>query len=92
MDQPCAVGKDFNPQSCRFIKGCRTGYTRNKHLKCVKDLTGYLKKRSFPKEKIGLMKALFSNEESNDGLYNSPPLSKGKTKHLKREKKSQSLK
>jgi hypothetical protein len=86
MDQPCAVGKDFNPQSCRFIKGCRTGYSRDKDFKCVKDLSGTLKKRSFPKEKVGLMKALFSNEESNDGLYNSPPLSvlKRKSKRLRK--------
>ena len=86
MNQPCAVGKDFNPVSCRFIKGCRSGYSRDKDFKCVKDLTGTLKKRSFPKEKVGLMKALFSNEELNDGLYNSPPLpvSKRKSKRLRK--------
>lgn len=84
MDQPCAVGKDFNPVSCRFIKGCRSGYSRNKDFECVKDLTGTLKKRSFPKEKVGLMKALFSNEELNDGLYNSPPVLKRKSKRLRK--------
>jgi ribA/ribD-fused uncharacterized protein len=86
MDQPCAVGKDFNPQSCRFIKGCRSGYSRDKEFKCVKDSSGTLKKRSFTKEKVGLMKALFSNEELNDGLYNSPPLPvlKRKSKRLRK--------
>ena len=73
--EDCTFGKDFNKKTCRYIKGCRNGYSRNKEFKCVKDTTGELKKRSFAKEKIGLMKELFSNSNINsNGLFNSPPL------------------
>ena len=82
----CAIGKDLNPKTCRYIKGCRKGYTRNKDFKCVKNSN--ISQKSIPviKEKVKLLKDLFSN---NNGLMNSPPLkSRSKSKHLKRTKKS----
>ena len=61
-------------------------YSRNKDFKCVKDISGELKKRSFAKEKIGLMKELFSNSSINsNGLVNSPPFPRSRTKRLKKD-------
>jgi predicted NAD-dependent protein-ADP-ribosyltransferase YbiA (DUF1768 family) len=80
--EDCRIGKDFNEKTCRYIKGCRNGYSRNMDFKCVKDTSGTLKKRSYAKEHFGLMKDLFSNIDSN-GLFNSPPSRRGKTKRLR---------
>ena len=79
----CKDGKDFNPKTCRYIQSCKPGYSRNKDFKCVKDPTA--PKRSVGKEKLGLLKGLFSNQSSN-GLVNSPPSSRSKSKRLKRTK------
>jgi predicted NAD-dependent protein-ADP-ribosyltransferase YbiA (DUF1768 family) len=82
--EDCRFGKDFNPKTCRYIKGCRNGYSRNTDFKCVKDTSGTLKKRSYAKEQIGLMKELFSNSNMNsNGLFNSPPSRREKTKRLR---------
>ena len=75
MSEPCSVGKDFNPKTCRYIQSCKLGYSRNKDFKCVKNLAA--PKRSVGKEKLGLLKGLFSNQSGN-GLVNSPTLSKSK--------------
>jgi hypothetical protein len=85
--EDCAFGKDFNKKTCRYIKACRNGYSRNKEFKCVKDTSGELKKRSFAKEKIGLMKELFSNSNidiDENGLVNSPPFPRSRTRRLKK--------
>lgn len=79
--EPCSVGKDFNPKTCRFIQSCKPGYSRNKDFKCVKDSTA--PKRSVGKEKLGLLKGLFSNE---NGLVNSPLSRRSISKRLKRTK------
>jgi predicted NAD-dependent protein-ADP-ribosyltransferase YbiA (DUF1768 family) len=71
----CKDGKDFNPKTCRYIQSCKPGYSRNKDFKCVKNLNA--PKRSVGKEKLGLLKGLFSNQSGN-GLVNSPTLSKSK--------------
>jgi predicted NAD-dependent protein-ADP-ribosyltransferase YbiA (DUF1768 family) len=84
--EDCTFGKDFNKKTCRYIKACRNGYSRNQNFKCVKDTSGELKKRSFAKEKIGLMKELFSNSSINsNGLVNSPPFPRSRTKRLKKD-------
>ena len=84
--EDCTFGKDFNKKTCRYIKACRNGYSRNKDFKCVKDTSGTLKKRSFAKEKIGLMKELFSNSSLDEnGLVNSPPFERSRTRRLKKK-------
>ena len=85
--EDCTFGKDFNKKTCRYIKACRNGYSRNRDFKCVKDTSGTLKKRSFAKEKIGLMKELFSNSNidiDENGLVNSPPFPRSRTRRLKK--------
>lgn len=86
----CKDGKDFNPKTCRYIQSCKPGYSRNKDFKCVKNPDA--PKRSVGKEKLGLLKGLFSNSRSNlvtnNGLINSPTLSTSKSKRLKRTKKT----
>lgn len=76
MDQPCTVGKDFNPKTCRYIQSCKPGYSRNKDFKCVKDLTA--PPRSVGKEKIGLLKGLFSNQSTNANSNRVISLTKSK--------------
>lgn len=84
----CKDGKDFNPKTCRYIQSCKPGYSRNKDFKCVKNPDA--PKRSVGKEKLGLLKGLFSNSRSNlitnNGFINSPTLSRSKSKRLKRTK------
>ena len=92
--EDCAIGKDFNPKTCRFIKGCRKGYSRNKDFKCVKNMTKPKEptgeSTGVVREKIKLMKNLFSNTSSN-GLVNSPPEKpRTKSKHFKRSTGSKS--
>lgn len=87
----CRTGKDFNPITCRFIKSCRPGYGRDKDFKCVKGVKNSFKPRT-GKEKIGLLKELFSNSSessgssgssNSNGLYNSPPVkARSKSKKL----------
>jgi len=77
----CAIGKDLNPKTCRYIKACRKGYSRNKDFKCVKNLNTSQKSMPVIKEKVKLLKDLFSN---NNGLVNSPTITRSKPKHLKR--------
>ena len=79
----CAIGKDLNPKTCRYIKACRKGYSRNKDFKCVKNSNTSQKSMPVIKEKVKLLKDLFSN---NNGLVNSPILqSRTRSKHLKRK-------
>lgn len=79
----CAIGKDLNPKTCRYIKACRKGYSRNKDFKCVKNSNTTQKSMPIIKEKVKLLKDLFSN---NNGLINSPTLqSRSRSKHLKRQ-------
>jgi len=79
----CAIGKDLNPKTCRYIKACRKGYSRNKDFKCVKNSNTTQKSMPVIKEKVKLLKDLFSN---NNGLINSPTLqSRSRSKHLKRQ-------
>ena len=86
--EDCTIGKEFNPKTCRFIKSCRAGYSRNKDFKCVK--SSNTESRSVVKEKVKLLKDLFSN--SNNGLKNSPPSTRrSKSKHLGKSKKSNGL-
>ena len=80
----CAIGKELNPKTCRYIKSCRKGYTRNKDFKCVKNSD--TRQISIPavKEKVKLLKDLFSDD---NGLVNSPNLPRRKkSKHLKKPK------
>jgi hypothetical protein len=79
----CAIGKDLNPKTCRYIKACRKGYSRNKDFKCVKNSNTTQKSMPVIKEKVKLLKDLFSND---NGLVNSPT-SQLRTipKHLKRK-------
>jgi hypothetical protein len=79
----CAIGKDLNPNTCRYIKACRKGYSRNKEFKCVKDSNTDEKTIPVIKEKVKLLKELFSN----NGLVNSPPQPRSRSKHLKRSTK-----
>ena len=78
----CTKGKDFNPKTCRYIQACKPGYSRNTDFKCVKNDNA--PKRSTGREKLRLLKSLFSNE--NDGLVNSPPISRTKSKQKKNNK------
>ena len=81
----CAIGKDLNPKTCRYIKACRKGYSRNKDFKCVKNSNTTQKSMPVVREKVRLLKDLFSNDNK---LVNSPPLtSRSKSKHLKRKSK-----
>lgn len=80
----CAIGKDLNPKSCRYIKACRKGYIRNKDFKCVKNLNTTQKSMPVIKEKVNLLKDLFSND---NGILNSPTIIRNKPKHLKRTTK-----
>ena len=76
----CYIGKDFNKKTCRFVKGCRKGYSRDENFKCVKNLTNSTNsKRSVIKEKLNLLKELFSN---SNGLVNSPTIRRTKSKRL----------
>jgi len=59
----CTIGKDFNPKTCRWIKGCRNGYSRNENFKCVR---GSKSTKKVEKEAFDLVKELFSNQ--NNGL------------------------
>jgi hypothetical protein len=94
----CAIGKDLNPKTCRYIKACRKGYTRNKDFECVKNLNITQKSMPVIKEKVKLLKDLFSNNEINstrkkskqtksNGLVNSPPQPRSRSKHLKKTHK-----
>lgn len=68
----CAIGKELNPTTCRYIKACRKGYSRNKDFKCVKN-SNDTKTMPIITEKMKLLKDLFSNNRfSNNGLVNSP--------------------
>lgn len=87
--EDCRIGKDFNPKSCRYIKACRKGYSRNKHFKCVKNLNTTQKSMPVIKEKVKLIKDLFSND---NGLVNSPTITRSNPKHLKRTKTKKSYK
>jgi hypothetical protein len=81
----CAIGKELNPKTCRYIQACRKGYSRNKDFKCVKNSNTTQKSMPVVKEKVKLLKDLFSN---NNGLVNSPTLqSRSRSKHLKRKSK-----
>ena len=88
-EEDCTIGKDFNNKTCRYVKGCKNGYIRNKDFKCVKDTEPINSKKSpkrVQKEKMGLLKELFSNR---NGLVNSPPSSpRKKSKHLTKTQKS----
>ena len=75
----CAIGKVLNPKTCRYIKACRKGYSRNKDFKCVKKSNTSQKSIPVIKEKVKLLKDLFSN----NGLVNSPITIK-KSKYLKK--------
>jgi hypothetical protein len=77
----CTIGKDFNPKSCRWIKGCRNGYSRNQDFKCVR---GSDTKKEIGKEVVDLVKELFSN----NGLANSISPQRTKSKRLRKSKKS----
>ena len=76
----CTIGKDFNPKSCRWIKGCRNGYSRNEDFKCVRSSNNTQKE--IGKEAFDLVKELFSNE--NNGLVNSisPQIPRSRSKRL----------
>ncbi len=82
----CAIGKELNPKTCRYIKACRKGYSRNKDFKCVRNSN--TRQGSIPvvKERVRLLKDLFSND---NGLVNSPSpqYSRKISKHLKRTSK-----
>jgi hypothetical protein len=80
----CAIGKELNPKTCRYIKACRKGYSRNTDFECVKNSNTSQKSMPVIKEKMKLLKDLFSNNEVNssrkkskqpnsNGLVNSPP-------------------
>jgi hypothetical protein len=58
----CTIGKDFNPKTCRWIKGCRNGYSRNEDFKCVR--TSDNTQKEVGKEAFNLVKELFSNDET----------------------------
>lgn len=105
----CAIGKELNPKTCRYIKACRKGYSRNKDFECVKN-SNTQKSMPVVKEKMKLLKDLFSNNEVNsstkvnsstrkkskqpksNGLVNSPPQPRSRSKHLKRTHKLHSTK
>jgi len=76
----CTIGKDFNPKTCRWIKGCRNGYSRNEDFKCVR--TSDNTQKEVGKEAFNLVKELFSNE--NNGLVNSisPQITRTRSKRL----------
>jgi predicted NAD-dependent protein-ADP-ribosyltransferase YbiA (DUF1768 family) len=74
----CTIGKDFNPKSCRWIKGCRNGYSRNENFKCVRSSDN--RKKKVGKEALDLVKELFSNE--NNGLVNSISPQRSRSKRL----------
>jgi hypothetical protein len=76
----CTIGKDFNPKSCRWIKGCRNGYSRNEVFKCVKSSDN--RKKEVGKEAFDLVKELFSNE--NNGLVNSISPQRTRSKRLRK--------
>jgi len=90
MNPQCAIGKDLNPKTCRYIKSCRKGYNRNRDFKCVKTLKKIdvesardrlSKEINYAKEQVKLMKDLFST--SRNGLVNSPPIKPRTTsKHI----------
>jgi len=84
-EEPCTVGKDFNTKTCRWIQSCKPGYSRNKDFKCVKNPDA--PKRSVGKEKLGLLKGLFSNENGNQ-LVNLSSSRGSRAKRLKRSKKN----
>jgi predicted NAD-dependent protein-ADP-ribosyltransferase YbiA (DUF1768 family) len=81
----CTIGKDFNPKSCRWIKGCRNGYSRNKEFKCVR---GSDTIKEVEKEAFDLVKELFSNENNGNGLKNSISPQRTKTKRLSKKSNS----
>lgn len=71
----CAETKDFNPDTCRFVKKCKDGFERDiKTFECkpIKKGTRGLKKKSL-KSSFDLMTNMLKNK-SNEYLYN--PLNK----------------
>lgn len=71
----CAETRDFNPDTCRFVKKCKDGFERDiKTFECkpIKKGTRGLKKKSL-KSSFDLMTNMLKNK-SNEYLYN--PLNK----------------
>ena len=79
-NEDCRVGKDFNDKTCRYVKECKSGYKRNKDFKCVKDPTADKKSpKRVQKEKVGLLKELFSSNTNNLVKTKKSKLKKSKT-------------
>jgi hypothetical protein len=50
----CTKDKDFNNKTCRYVKSCKNGYSRNEDFKCVRDPSNPI--RPVGKEKVNLLK------------------------------------
>jgi predicted NAD-dependent protein-ADP-ribosyltransferase YbiA (DUF1768 family) len=79
----CAIGKELNPKTCRFIKACRKGYTRNKDFKCVKSSNTNQISKKVVTEKVKLLKDLFSNSNTSSRTNSNSSESRNKEKKLR---------
>jgi len=60
----CRINKEFNPQTCRYVKECKPGQVRDKKFRCKSIVRRVYKSKSVSRHKLKQLKVLVNSNTS----------------------------